>query len=159
MKPKFIFFFILIVWVPWPSSAQHQDETLINQDVRRAWKDSAFSELKLFQPEMAEEHASFTEKYIENMRILSIRVQGNVFVPVGRRNWIYMFSVSSHDSPQTGDMTLAIDQQKRIYLNEGHVCGGIIHFETSKLRSIKRSRQFFRHFVSDVDQVAWIRIQ
>jgi hypothetical protein len=44
-------------------------------------------------------------------------------------------------------------------MNEGHVCGGIIHFETGKIRELKTSREFFKHFVSDTDGAGWKRIR
>jgi len=52
-----------------------------------------------------------------------------------------------------------MDNRKNLYYNEGHVCGGIIHFETTRLKELKTSKEFFTNFVSDTDGMIWKRIK
>jgi hypothetical protein len=148
---------VLLILVPWTLVGQHNDVSLINKEARKLWKDSTVVILKNFHPDKAQEPTSVEVKEFDNSRILSVRVTGNAFIPMDRGKWVYIVSVSSHDSPETGDLSLAIDHRGNIWLNEGHVCGGIIHFETNRLKSLSNSRQFFRYFVSDTDSSPWIR--
>jgi hypothetical protein len=53
------------------------------------------------------------------------------------------------------DLTLAIDNHGKIYLNEGHICGGIIHFIINDKIAVKAASDFIQHFISDTDDRGW----
>jgi hypothetical protein len=57
-----------------------------------------------------------------------------------------------------GDLTLAIDNHGKIYLNEGHICGGIIHFIINDKIAVKAASDFIQHFISDTDDQYWRRL-
>ena len=92
------------------------------------------------------------------MLFRSVRVKKEGWIDLPGENWIYIVTASAHDSPEIGDLSLAIDNHQSIYLNNGHVCGGIINFESRQLRELKTSQDFFRYFVSDTDYEAWERV-
>jgi hypothetical protein len=82
---------------------------------------------------------------------------GCIFFPNG--DWIYLVSHSWHEDARIGDLSLAIDSQKRIYYNDGHVCGGIIHFYIGFETQVNSSQDFFQLFMSDCDDCKWYLLE
>jgi hypothetical protein len=41
----------------------------------------------------------------------------------------------------------------------GHVCGGIIHFETTQLTKLKETSDFFKFFICDTDSASWEKVE
>jgi len=66
---------------------------------------------------------------------------------------------SSHTDKEIGDISVAIDTQMRIFVNAGHVCGGIVHFEAKDVLLAKDADDFFSRFVSDTDDKRWQRLK
>jgi hypothetical protein len=63
---------------------------------------------------------------------------------------------SSHTDPNVGDLSIAITSDGLIYYNFGHVCGGIIHFESKSDKLPQSSEDFFNTFKSDTDDKLWV---
>ncbi len=83
------------------------------------------------------------------------RVQGSGYIRFDNGDWIYLVSNSAHDNEKIGDITLAMDNKRRFYINEGHVCGGIIHFVTNDKIAVRAATDFTEHFISDTDDAGW----
>ena len=66
---------------------------------------------------------------------------------------------SNHVNPDVGDLTIAITSDGIVYYNLGHVCGGMIHFESKTVMPPHNPKDFFETFVSDTDNKAWILYQ
>jgi hypothetical protein len=66
----------------------------------------------------------------EDIREVSYRVvdRGNIRCENGEIIRIVLHS--SHTNKEIGDISVAVDTQLRVFVNKGHVCGGIVHFET-----------------------------
>jgi hypothetical protein len=64
---------------------------------------------------------------------------------------LYFLVHSGHENESIGDLSLAIDQQGRLYKNEGHVCGGLIHFYTTEKGSLETADNFIHNMKSDTD--------
>jgi hypothetical protein len=64
---------------------------------------------------------------------------------------MYFLIHSGHEQESIGDLTLAIDIQGRLYLNEGHVCGGLIHFYSNEKGSLETVNNFIHSMKSDTD--------
>lgn len=69
---------------------------------------------------------------------------------------IFLQSFSSHDDNTHLDLTIALDSNGRVFLNRGHVCGGIINFITNNKLDITGVDDFFRDYVSDTDDQPWV---
>lgn len=66
---------------------------------------------------------------------------------------------SVYDSAEIGDITVAINEKNIAYKNDGHVCGGIIHFVELQNKAVHTSHDFIRNFKSDTDFKSWIIIK
>jgi hypothetical protein len=139
-------------------SAQHSDSSLLIPEKREAWVQSALIQLQYFKADTTIRGLQLEEISFEDYFRLKVRVIGTGLLDLPGKNRIYILTSSSHDLPEVGDISLAMDRHGRIYQNNGHVCGGIITFETEKIKKVKNSREFFRYFVSDTDGEGWKRI-
>lgn len=98
-----------------------------------------------------EEEDSFMISYTLRSR------EGCIVFPNGE--WLYLLMHSSHSNEAVGDMTLAIDTAGRLYMNEGHVCGGRIAFYTGEKVPMDSVADFIRYSLSDTDDKAWTRFE
>jgi hypothetical protein len=67
-----------------------------------------------------------------------------------------MMSTSAHQTKDIGDITIALNEKGEVYINQGHICGGIIHFKTHKRGLTKTSSSFLKHYNSDTDDESWM---
>ena len=147
--------FIFLCLIAESLSGQHLSADAVIPEKRDTWiENNALSISSMTPqdscPELIQEIISADDYY--RIRVRS-GTEGRL--TLGKNQWIIFRSTSSHDHPETGDITLAIDHKGRIFTNSGHVCGGIIHFETGKIKKLRNTRQFFRYFVSDTDGERW----
>lgn len=140
-------------------SAQHTDPYQIVPEKRDSFIQTAIIHLKQFTSDTIIQQLLLEEVSFEDYFRLKVRINGTGLLILPAKNRIYFSTSSSHDNPETGDITLALDQSGNIYQNNGHVCGGIISFETGDISKLRNSRQFFRYFVSDTDGEGWYRIR
>jgi hypothetical protein len=140
-------------------SAQHSDLSGIVPEKREALIQSAILKLQSFPSDTTIREVEIQELSSENYFRLKIRIKETGVLKLPGKDRIYFISSSSHGNPETGDFTLAMDSIGKIYSNNGHVCGGIIHFETGEIKKLKTSEQFFRYFVSDTDGEKWKKIR
>jgi hypothetical protein len=138
---------------------QHAGESLIVPEKRNGWIQATAKELLNIIPDSTIQQTSVNVIEIENDIRLSIRILEEGWIDLSGGNWIYIITTSSHNNPEIGDVSVAIDNRKNVYYNEGHVCGGIIHFETMQLRKLKTSKEFFASFISDTDSMSWKRLK
>jgi hypothetical protein len=134
----------------------HVNHYLIDLKEKETWiRETAIKLNQLSGP--AEEQ--YIEKQVTDMEgyyQAGYRLQGSGYIRFDNGEWIYLISNSAHDNEKVGDITLAMDNKRRFYINEGHVCGGIIHFTTQQVIKKLSSDEFFRHFVSDQENADWI---
>ena len=88
---------------------------------------------------------------------ISYQVVKEGVIYFGDNDWIYIVSSNSHDQPEVGDLTVAMDQDHNFYLNRGHVCGGQARYICDELKEIKTSATFFSSFKEDIDMQSWTR--
>ena len=65
---------------------------------------------------------------------------------------------SAHNDPDVGDVCMGKTSKNIFFVNFGHVCGGLINFESFSLSLPLDSIEFFNNFVSDTDGQGWVRI-
>lgn len=85
-----------------------------------------------------------------------VRLNGKGKLMLENDQWIAMKSHSSHDSKDIGDITVAIENTGRIYISEGHICGGLISFAFVGKEIRYDTDFFFNHFKSDTESAPWI---
>lgn len=134
--------------------AQHSDNSLIVDEKRNNWLEIQKNELQDFKPVETTNRLE-----IKKTKKLSVRVKKDGLIELKNRKWIYIITNSSHTDPEIGDISLAIDNRKNVYYNAGHICGGIIHFETKKLTKLNRPKEFFDYFICDIEGSTWQKIK
>ena len=141
-----LLFFLTLLAILSQANAQHADNSLINIEKRNEWIQSTSKELKNIKPGDSYKKVDLKITEYNNKVKHSVRILKEGMLDLPNGNWIYITTSSSHNNPEIGDIILAIDNKRRIFYNEGHVCGGIIHFETDQIDELKNQR-------------AWIMIQ
>lgn len=126
---------------------------------RSMWIEQEVNDLKLYKPE--EDAKSIKLKTINKKGEVwrSVRVVKKGLVELDKGDWIFIVTNSGHDNPSVGDISLAIDQNGKIYRHSGHVCGNIIHFEAVLTKPHINSKLFFRNFKDDTEGLSWEKLK
>ncbi len=130
-----------------------------SEEKRNQWIKEKTSELKKIKPETVFQKATLQENEHVDGIILSVEVKGKNILYTGDDGWIYFETHSAHDNSDIGDITIAIDSKKRIFINEGHVCGGYIYFDAMHFKEIPSADSFFKHFNYDSEKGNWKRVK
>jgi hypothetical protein len=155
MKRLSIFLSVVLFGLSISTFSQHHKQSDVNNEKRTAAIKQMVLDLTNFFPDRFTDSLIFKEVKSENGNKHSIRLIEKGILRLSTADWIYFLSSSSHNNPEIGDITLAIDSKGNIFQNNGHVCGGIIHFETTKNGIPTNSEAFFKFFESDTDGVKW----
>lgn len=84
-----------------------------------------------------------------------VRVIREAWVDFENGDRIHFVCNSSHEDEAVGDVCVAIDQKGKVFVNEGHVCGGLINFEYRGKNAPTSADLFFQNFKSDTDKKIW----
>lgn len=131
----------------------------VDSAMQQQWMKQTVKQLKRIEPAQCVRHIEPQVIDLEDAFMVSYRLtnqEGCITFPNG--DWIYMVAHSSHDDKAIGDLTLAIDNRGRLFSNEGHVCGGIIHFYTDSDEELTGADDFFSRFLSDCDDCRWYQL-
>ena len=127
--------------------------------LRKKWIVNNLEKLKVFNPDKNTSVIQSREVDIEDFYQLSYRITSDEgFIVFGNGDWVYLRVHSSHEKEEIGDISMAIDNWGKLYLNLGHVCGGIIHYVTHKKLKVQSVDDFIQNFKSDTDDRPWILI-
>lgn len=129
-----------------------------NGKEKEKWLTEAKSQIKNFGPEKCSLTLKPSITEVEGFYQQSYRLHESGCIFFENGDWIFFVSHSSHSNAEVGDITLAMDSHKQFYKNEGHVCGGLIHFITQQKTELKSAAQFFELFVSDTDNKIWEKL-
>jgi hypothetical protein len=140
------------------TSAMHHAAE-VNMLKRQQWMDATIKSLTAYQNSSMTQGITATEIETDDIYRMSYRVNGQGLIEFNDGSWVYIISNSMHNNDGVGDLTLAIDNQGNTYINEGHVCGGIIHFEIKVKTSVTSSHHFFKYFKSDTDDQGWLSLK
>ncbi len=137
-------------------SQTHQTIVIAGNQKREGWIREKVDQLSIWSA------ASGDTLYVnpqvtryEDVRKVSYRIadQGSIHCKNG--DIIRIVLHSSHTNKEIGDVALGIDNYKRVFLNSGHVCGGIVHFESKDDVLPLSADDFFARFISDTDDEKW----
>jgi hypothetical protein len=133
-----------------------KDKGAVDSGARQEWIRQTGRNLRRITTEQCTQQVEPRVVALEDVYMVSYRLtnqEGCITFPNG--DWIYMIAHSSHDDNGIGDITLAIDNRGRLFSNEGHVCGGIIHFYSESDEELTGANDFFGRFLSDCDDCKW----
>lgn len=155
---KWLMLSIAIGFLYSSSNAQHDKHQDWDENTRKVWIDSVLNTFDKKQVNEDLKLIKLKSRQVGDVILLSCKVKGEGILNLNAKEWIYFISNSNHNNPGVGDITIAIDRKGKAYINEGHVCGGIINFITKEIRELNHVKEFFRYFVSDTDDKIWKRI-
>ena len=158
MKKEIILLCLVLLAAICTSHAQGTLNSKIKLEERDKWIKETSKDLKNFKPDSTIKIIADELIDMVDFKKISFRVINNGIIKLNNGDWIYITTNSSHENEAIGDISLAIDNSKTIFKNEGHVCGGIIHFETSQITELQTSADFFKYFVGDSDSKGWKKL-
>ena len=140
------------------ANAQHSDPSQVSAEKQNRWISETTRVLRNFSPDSTIAPVTIDKYVWENGQKISCRVIKSGIIRLENGSWIYITTTSSHENQEIGDVSMAVDDKKNIYKNMGHVCAGIIHFETTQLTELKNTADFFKYFVNDTDDAGWEKV-
>ena len=146
---------LFLVAVVFVSNAQETENSKISPEKRDKWAKETAAGLMIFQPDSSVRVISPDILYTGEKNKISYRINKKSLIRLNNGGWIFIVPHSSHDDEEIGDLSLAVDHNKNIYICDAHVCGGIIHFETDQITELKETSEFFKYFISETDSKGW----
>jgi len=135
--------------------SQVLDDSVAVEDAKLQWIEKTAASMANMRPEMCTNVIEPDILKLDNYYRLSYRLTEPGCIRFDNGDWIFLVSNSEHFDEEVGDVTLAIDNSKRIFINDGHVCGGIISFMVEHEIDLNSAEAFFQHTVSDTDDIKW----
>jgi hypothetical protein len=128
---------------------------------RNKWMKEQSVKLNNFQPIATTEKAEIRENELMDGSgtRLSVEIRNKGYLVTKDNGWIYFVAHSAHENPKVGDITLAIDHNKNIFMYTGHVCGGYISFGSEHLKEINNVHDFFQYFTTDEKNDGWKKVK
>jgi hypothetical protein len=125
---------------------------------RNQWIKEKSAMLKKFKPNAVIAKAVISENEVTNGINLSVDINDKGYLVTKDSGWIYFITHSAHNNPKVGDITLAIDNSKNIFINEGHVCGGYASFRALNFKEVNSVSDFFQYFNSEEKNGQWKKV-
>ena len=94
---------------------------------------------------------------IPDFKQLSYRIHKKGKIRFSNGDIIAVHLHSAHEDPEIGDVVVAFANDGAQYLNEGHVCGGMIHMIRQSAIIPSNKEEFFEQFFSDTDDEKWLK--
>lgn len=132
----------------------HGKKAVVDQEKRTQWIRKAVDSLMLKNesdfPQLAMSELIHEEFYQASYRLIE---KGMIIFDDG--SYVKLISTSAHAISEIGDITLAVNELGDVYINQGHICGRIIHFRVHQKKLTLTAGIFFDHFSSDTDDEPW----
>ncbi|HRY34137.1 MAG TPA: hypothetical protein P5531_14320 [Bacteroidales bacterium] len=125
------------------------------REAREHWIGLRQQQMLLFTTESCKEIIQCQTIDLIDLQQTTYRLHGQGCIFFVDGSWVTLVSVSSHEDTAVGDITLARDDRGMFYQNDGHVCGGMIHFVIKNRTDIRTAADFFRDSRSDTDDKPW----
>jgi len=135
--------------------AQHADHLRISEKNQRTWLKKTASLLKKMTPDTCSRVSEIKRYDFGDSKKVAFRIVEYGLIKLENGDWVYILTHSSHEDETVGDISMAISSDKKLYVNYGHVCGGIINFQAYDIQSLSSSEEFFRLCKSDTDGISW----
>ncbi len=150
--------FCVFLFINASASAQH-GSTNINETARQHWIDQASEYLGTIKPGPdTREETIYDLRHFERNQ-LTCKLYSDMIIRINENDWVYFVLHSAHGDSTIGDIILAIDQNGRIYRNDGHVCGGTAYVISDDLVKPVSSGDFLERFYSkDPSKSRWVYV-
>ncbi|CAN5798282.1 hypothetical protein BH23THE1_BH23THE1_36120 [soil metagenome] len=176
MYQLFSVFFFYILWAmnPWNDmvfaqktptvfgnppiySSHHEINDLhtLSRRARKKWINNKVREMKSATWDKNLEFAEFISISTDDIKLNKVRISACNKLSFDNKDTILICTHSIHENPLIGDVSIALLNRKKVYVNFGHVCGGLIHFESPRIPNPENGAQFFSQYVSDTDELKW----
>jgi hypothetical protein len=133
---------------------QHGRKTVIDEIKRNTWikdtVDSLMNKNVEDFPKLVVNELIHEDFYKASYRLIE---KGVINFKEG--GYLKLISTSAHSIAEIGDITLAVNEIGEVFVNQGHICGGIIHFETNDRGKTHAALDFLNSFQSDTDDESW----
>jgi hypothetical protein len=167
----FIFFWIFCPWnvgiyaqknpnvfgTPPMYSPNHElkDKQLISRRARNKWIKNKVREMKSATWDKNIALADFTTIDTDEVKLNKVRISDCNKLYFDNKDTILICIHSVHENPRIGDVSIALLNRKKVYVNFGHVCGGLIRFESFRIHNPESGLHFFSKYISDTDELKW----
>ena len=144
-----LFLLILFVNISFESDAQHWLNKSVVPEKQKKWIAENIVLLKKIKPDKSLDTAQIYQLDFVDSVGLAVYVSDKALVKTTGKGWIYVIAHSEHDDKAVGDIALAIDNKKKIYKNVSHVCGGVVVYQASHFKELKKTDDFFKYFTNN----------
>lgn len=140
-----------------PLMAQiHHHEQKFDAQKRTEWLTQNIKKLENSSVQDTNRMVTMNEYEMENGLIsFRVRIIKEAWIDFANGDRIHFICNSSHEDEAVGDVCIAFNQDGKIFVNEGHVCGGMINFVFEGTNSPASAALFFSNFTSDTDNKPW----
>ncbi len=126
-----------------------KQETWIKQRIKWMQDSLHIDSLEFVEPNIID---------IPDLQKISYKLKDCQNIRVANAENITICVHSAHQDPDIGDVCIGMTGETIFYVNDGHVCGGLINFERMALTIPSDLMDFFNSFVSDTDGHTWLPI-
>jgi len=134
----------------------HGSKTIVNEKKRNKWINKAVKKLRKTKNSNDFQELVINELIHEEYYKASYRLISKGIIKFEDGSYLKLMSTSNHTNKEIGDITLAVNEEGDVYINQGHICGSIIHFETHERNLPKTALGFLLNFKSDTDDEPWL---
>lgn len=134
----------------------HGKKSIIDEEKRNKWIQEAAEKLKSTKNVDNYQQLVMNELTHEDFYQASYRLIDSGMIKFDDGSYLKLKSTSTHSMAEIGDITLAVDRHGDVYINQGHICGGIIHFNTHQKDVARTDVDFLKYFQSDTDDEQWL---
>ncbi len=131
------------------------NKSLVKSSKQKKWIKSAIKSMKSLPYESNIEVCQPHIVDIPDYQKISYRIQDCRKVSFLNGDTVLICLHSVHQDPKVGDVSIAMDSKNNVYVNFGHICGGLINFERMSLVPPQNMADFTENFVSDTDDEKW----
>jgi hypothetical protein len=89
------------------------------------------------------ELAEFTSIDTDDIKLTRVRIKSCNKLSFENLDTILICSHSVHENPLVGDVSIPLLNRNKVYVNYGHVCGGLINFENPTSQQPQNGADFF----------------
>lgn len=145
-------------FVPAKYQNAHQNPEAVDTTKRNAWINQAIDSLLLHLNTSGLKNAAINQRSRDEQPYLTCRIIDAGYLTLGN-DTCFIFLQSSHQNASIGDVILAISDKGRVYVNDGHVCGGIVHFQSSSLLKPGSFKDFIDRFTPELSTSEWRKLR
>ncbi|MCT4622765.1 MAG: hypothetical protein N4A46_04010 [Schleiferiaceae bacterium] len=132
---------------------EHHNE--IDKKTRKQWIKEMKHSLSSMNPDTVKRNVELKTRDKKGLLHQEYRIVYSGIIHFEQGEWIYVTLNSSHKNPQVGDISMARDQDGKIYYSLGHVCGKIVHYVAQSKEPYSSSSDFIKYFTDDTDHAHW----